>query len=106
MSCGLLALILNLFIELMSRRSLTGLLTFIVTRPHIFLYGAGIIFLTMMPALLFRRRVFVLFLVSLVWAAAGITDFVLLTFRTTPFTAVDLKLVKYALNMLDKYISW
>ena len=106
LSCGLLALILNLFIELMSRRSLTGLLTFIVTRPHIFLYGAGIIFLTMMPALLFRRRVFVLFLVSLVWAAAGITDFVLLTFRTTPFTAVDLKLVKYALNMLDKYISW
>ena len=30
----------------------------------------------------------------------------LLTFRTTPFTAADLRLIKYALNMLTMYMTW
>ena len=44
--------------------------------------------------------------VSMVWCCAGVVNGFLLTFRTTPFTAADLRLIKYALNMLTMYMTW
>ena len=44
--------------------------------------------------------------VSVVWCCAGVVNGFLLTFRTTPFTAADLRLIKYALNMLTMYMTW
>ena len=38
--------------------------------------------------------------------AAAIINSVLLVFRTTPFTAADLRLVKYAATLLTTYLTW
>jgi phosphoglycerol transferase MdoB-like AlkP superfamily enzyme len=45
-------------------------------------------------------------MISTLWILIGITDFVLLRFRTTPFTATDLTLIKSALEIWDHYLKF
>lgn len=105
-SCYLPALICYIFVELCSRKSVLDLGLFLLQEPLVFLYNVLIIAATASVCLLFRRRVFVLSLVLFVWAVVGVTDMVLLSFRTTPFTAVDLILIKDALQIANRYLSW
>ncbi len=106
LSCYLPALICYVLIEICSRRSIwkTGL--FLIQQPLVFLYNALIIAATVSVCLLFRRRVFVRSVILLLWVAIGVIDMVLLSFRTTPFTAVDLALIKDALAIANRYLSW
>ena len=104
--CYIPSLICLCFVELCSRKSVVDLLLFIIREPLVFLYNTMIIASVASVCLLFKRRIFVLSVVMLLWASIGITDFVLLTFRTTPFTAVDLALIKDALVIANRYLSW
>ncbi len=105
-SCYLPSLLCCLFVELCSRRSLINLALFILREPLVFLYNGLLIAATASLCLLFKRKIFVLSVVLLLWAGVGIVDLVLLSFRTTPFTAVDLALVKDALAIANRYLSW
>jgi len=104
--CYVPSLICLCFVELCSRKSVADLCLFLIREPLVFLYNALIIATTASLCLLFRHRIFVLSVVLLLWAAIGVTDFVLLSFRTTPFTAVDLALIKDALAIANRYLSW
>ncbi len=104
--CYVPSLLCLCFVELCSRKSVVDLCLFLIREPLVFLYNALIIATTASLCLLFRRRIFVLSVVLLLWAAIGVTDFVLLSFRTTPFTAVDLALIKDALAIANRYLSW
>ena len=104
--CYIPSLICFCFVELCSRKSVVDLLLFFIREPLVFFYNVLIIAATASICLLFKRRTFVLSVVMLLWTAIGITDFVLLTFRTTPFTAVDLALIKDALVIANRYLSW
>ncbi len=104
--CYLPSLVCYIFVELCSRRSVLDLGLFLIREPLVFFYNVLIIAATASVCLLFRRRIFVLSLILLLWAAIGVTDMVLLSFRTTPFTAVDLALIKDALAIANRYLSW
>ena len=104
--CYLPSLACFCFVELCSRKSVSDLLLFFVREPLVCLYNVLLIATTASVCLLFKRRIFVLSVVLLLWAAAGVTDFVLLSFRTTPFTAVDLALIKDAFAIANRYLSW
>ena len=106
LQCVLLALAINIFVEIMSRRSVLKAIAYLFTNPLVFIYNTIIILVTLSIALFFKRRWFVYFLVSLVWAIIGITDFILLQFRTTPFTAVDITLMKSAFQIWQYYLNW
>jgi len=104
--CYIPSIVCFCFVELCSRKSVVDLFLFLVREPLVFFYNVLIIAATASVCLLFKRRIFVLSVVMLLWAAIGVTDFVLLTFRTTPFTAVDLALIKDALVIANRYLSW
>ena len=104
--CYLPALVCYIFVELCSRKSVLDLGLFLLQEPLVFFYNALIIAATASICLLFKRRIFVLSLVLFLWTAIGVTDMVLLSFRTTPFTAVDLILIKDALQIANRYLSW
>lgn len=106
LQCVLLALALNIFVEIMSRRSVLKAIAYLFTKPHVFVYNTIIILVTLSIALFFKRRWFVYYLVSLGWVAIGVTDFILLRFRTTPFTAVDITLMKSATQIWQYYLKW
>ena len=104
--CYIPSLVCFCFVELCSRKSVADLFLFLVREPLVFFYNVLIIAATASVCLLFKRRIFVLSVVLLLWTAIGVTDFVMLSFRTTPFTAVDLALIKDALAIANRYLSW
>ena len=104
--CYIPSLVCFCFVELCSRKSVVDLFLFLIREPLVFFYNVLIIAATASVCLLFKRRIFVLSVVLLLWTAIGVTDFVLLSFRTTPFTAVDLALIKDALAIANRYLSW
>lgn len=102
---GGLALTLNLIIESLSRRSVYGCLKYMVDQPLLFFYNALIIMLTLSVALLTKKRMFFFALMSILWLASGITNFVMLGFRTTPFAATDLSVLDSAIDLIGIYFT-
>ncbi len=103
--CMVLSILINMAIEALSRKSVFKLFEYIFDSPYVFFYNCIIILLTLLPVLFLRRRMFFYTCISLVWIAFGITNSILLIFRTTPFTAVDFLLIESAIRVLNNYFS-
>ncbi|MBK5262793.1 MAG: hypothetical protein JJE17_09530 [Peptostreptococcaceae bacterium] len=103
--CALLSLTLNIIIESLGRQSLILCLEYMVHSPFTFLYNTFIIFATFSIVYLVKRRIFVYAVVSLMWLAIGITNGVILGYRTTPFTMTDLSLFDDGLKVISNYMS-
>lgn len=100
-----IAAALSLLVDSFSRESFFRAFAAIFTSPLVFLYNALIIAITLAPALFFARRIFFYVIVALLWIIIGITDFILLQFRTTPFTFVDITMIQSAIGIWDHYLS-
>ena len=98
-------LIINLIIELCSRRNLGNTFGYILRSPLVFLYNSLIILSTLSIVLLFKRRTFLFALISTIWLGFGVTNGIILSNRVTPFTATDLTLADLGLGMISKYLS-
>lgn len=98
-------LIINLIIELCSRRNLGTTFGYILGSPLVFLYNSLIILSTLSIVLLFKRRTFLFALISTIWLGFGVTNGIILSNRVTPFTATDLTLADLGLGMISKYLS-
>lgn len=103
--CFWLTLAIHLCIEACSRESLVLPFFYAVQSPLVFCYNTLLIMTTLSLSFFFKRRTFARFFISALWLAVGITDFVLLQFRTTPFTAVDLLLLDSAFSIMGHYLS-
>lgn len=98
---GLLACVLVLVIEWVSRHSLTSALSFSFGTPLTFLYNALLIFASFLIVYLFKRRALVRFVLTVFWLLLGIINGCILANRVTPFNFTDLKLVGDLLAMKD-----
>lgn len=103
--CFALAVVLELVLEILGRRSLIGGIAFLFGSPIVFLYNVSIIFFTLLFALFLRKRVFGMILISVVWLVCGIVNFVVLGFRVTPFAAIDVLMLKDTFSMIDVYFT-
>ena len=92
-------------LELLSRKSLFSVLRFIFVTPHLFFMNFMIVLATYSLMFLTKRWGFVRGLVAIFWGAIGVTDFVLLMFRTTPFNWHDLSLIDSAMQVMNHYVS-
>lgn len=99
------SLLMNLLLEILGRRSAAGALSYMVSHPLLFLYNSLIILFTMSLCLFAKKRLTVLLLVSTVWMALGVTNFIVLAFRSSPLSAIDFLIVKAALGMFSIYLS-
>lgn len=103
--CVVLSIILNFTIEAISRRSIFKCFSYIFDSPMTFLFNALIVFTTLSVAFLVKRRIFVYMAISTIWLGLGITNGVILGFRTTPFTVTDLSLADAGLSIITNYLS-
>ncbi len=101
----LLACVLNLFIESISRHSFIEGINFLLDSPVVFLYNAFMIFVTLSIVYLFRRRTLVRILLSIFWIVLGIINGYMLSVRVTPFNSQDLKVLGDGLSLLESYSS-
>ena len=97
---------INVFIELASRKSLTSLGLYIWGSFPVFLLNTLIITLPFTVIFVTKRKAFVCITLSLIWFFMGVVNGILLIFRTTPFTAADFRLVKYAVSLATVYFTW
>lgn len=103
LQCVILGLVLNLFIESMSRHSLINSLVHAVTSPLVFLFNALIITFVLSLCTFFKSRNVLYLLASAVFIGFGIANGVLLTMRITPLEWADLQVVK--LSIIRIYLS-
>ena len=104
---ALAALAIYIYIEEFARLT-TGPLEGIrwaFSHPVVFLYNTLIIFATLTFALLFKRRRFVLLMISIVWFCIGTANGVILMNRMTPFTLYDLTNFTDGLTIATTYFS-
>ena len=94
------SIVLELIVECFNRRGIMGL-----AFPIIFIYNTLIIMTSMALALFFRRRMFVYSVVSVFWIGLALTNFIILSSRKTPFTAMDFYLIKDAIKVAGLYVS-
>lgn len=103
---GLLACILVIAIEWMSRHSLISALGFCFGTPLTFLYNVFLIFASLLIVYLFKRRAVVRIIITVFWVLLGVINGCVLANRVTPFNFTDLKLVGDLLDMKNsKYLS-
>lgn len=101
----LLACAINFSIEAISRLSVVEAWSYMTETPLVFLYNAYMIFMTFSVVYLFKRRVFVRIIISVLWMVLGITNGYMLTKRVTPFNAQDLKVAKDAVTLINNYFN-
>lgn len=99
------SLILELFLETLSRHSLIDALLFVVKAPYAFVFCALMIFATFSLALLTPIKAFLESLFSVLWLAMGVANCVLLMKRVTPFTVNDLTLITSVFRIFSVYLS-
>ncbi len=103
--CAVTAVLLTFMIEVLSKGSLIAGAVFLGTHPLMFLYNTAIIMLTLMVALLFSFRQFLMAVVSICWLTLGIVNCVLMHLRSTPLSAIDFTVIRSAYSLLDLYLD-
>ncbi len=102
---ALLACGINLAIEAISRHSVFEAWDYMVGTPLVFLYNAFMIFMTFSIVYLFKRRVFVRIIISVLWLVLGVANGYMLLKRVTPFNAQDLKVATDAVSLINNYFN-
>lgn len=100
------ALLLNVVTEILNRKSFVGTVRFMIHAPMVFLLDTLLLLTPFLLVFFTKRKVFLAVVLFVTGFTAAITNSVLLVFRTTPFTAADLRLVKYAATLLTTYLTW
>lgn len=103
---ALLACVINLAIEAISRHSLFEAWEYMTDSPSVFLYNAFMIFMTFSIVYLFKRRIFVRIIISALWMIIGIANGYMLMVRVTPFNAQDLKAASEGLSLITNYFNF
>ena len=101
----ILSFVYTFLIEVISRHSFVSALLFLAMRPAAFICNCAIVMPPLSLSLLFRKRLFVLLLISVPILLLGIANGVLLGFRNTPLAAVDISVIPSVLTMIDVYLS-
>lgn len=100
-----LSFLLVLIIESLGRHSPIQAVIFMVQSPLVYLANMALVFSLLSLSMLFKRRVFVTTLLSIVWLALGIVNGVILSNRMTPFTVKDLSNLNEAVAIVENYFS-
>ena len=102
----ILSLLITFTLEIFNRHGLVRVFVFIWEAPLNFLLNWLLVANTLALAQLFKRRIAVLVMVCLFWITFAVTNFVVTTFRTQPFTLADVMLVKDMFSLITVYFTW
>lgn len=98
--------LLSFVIEAFSRHSVWEAFMFIFRNPVACAFGVSIVALTLVPSLFIKRRFAFMGFMLILWLAMGVTNFIVLFFRITPFSAMDILLVPSVISIIPKYMNW
>lgn len=100
-----ISIVLDLVIETLARHSLIASIGFLVQHPLVALCNVVLILALLSLSLFFRKRIFVMSILSIIWLALGIINGVILSNRMTPFTVKDLSSLGDGLTIVTNYFN-
>lgn len=92
-------------IELLSRRSISGLIQFTLQYPMVFFYNACLVALSLTLVFFTKRQKYTFTLVSGIWISLGIINMVIRTFRMTPLTLDDVQFISNITTIMPLYLK-
>ena len=99
--------VINFILEALGRGGIAAAFGFLVKNPVAFVLGCLIVAFTLAIALVFRRKLFSLTLVVIIWLTLGIVNCMVLKHRTGyPLTFADIILSIGAKGLLTVYYKW
>ncbi len=99
------ALCLTLYLELMERKSMASVSAFMSERTFMFFYNALLLFVILSPVFIAKKKIFTYGFLTGICILVGTVNGVILTSRSTPFTAVDITIAKSILPILRNYLE-
>ena len=102
---AVLSVIINVCIEVLSRDSLSSFLSYITQSPITFLCNTAIIMLTLSVSLLFKRRIFIISAITILWVALGIANKFMLVSGNTPLTIFHIANFGSAIKLSNVHLS-
>ncbi len=103
--CIIVAIIINMIIEIAGRHSFISFINSVVSSPFPAFYSVVIITLTLCVSLLFKKRYFVFWLIAILWASIGIANGIILMYRVTPLTGIDFSLLWSVFGIIGMYFK-
>ena len=97
--------ILYFIMEIFSQKGISGAINFLFNHPLAFIYNCLIVLLPLTICLFFKRRLFVITLISILWVLFSLANLIILSNRVTPFTYQDFDLLVNQLSMITLYLS-
>lgn len=98
-------LVITLLLEVLSHRSFIKGIGIIYKNPIMFVYNGLIVGLSLAIPYFFKRKNFMFLMVFIIWMWLGITNFILLGFRTTPLTAIDFHIFNSVFGIVHVYLN-
>lgn len=98
---ALLSFFVVFIVEIISRRSLLSVMTFLLGSPFAYAYNSFLVFASLTLVYLFRRRAFSRLIISAFWIILGIINGIVLSNRVTPFGFADLHCIPDLLTMTN-----
>lgn len=93
------------FAEALNQRSPGRFLGFITGSFITFLLNYLIVLFTLSFTLVLKKRIAPMLLISAVWIGFGVANFMLKSYRETPFSANDLRMATSVMGIMNKYLS-
>ena len=102
---AVIAVVMNIYIETVSRHSPIESARFFIENPWIFVLNTVIIFATYGVTVLFRRKTVWYIVITAFWFAIGTINAIVLLNRLTPFNVKDLANIEEAKAIATNYLS-
>ncbi len=102
---AIIAVFINICIELISRKSIPSLASYIIETPMTFLFNTFIIMFTMSISLFFKRRTFLLSMISVLWLGLGIANRFMLNSGNMPLTICHIVNFGSAIKLSSIYMT-
>lgn len=91
--------------EALNQRSVSKFFHFVMGSPVTFLLNYLIVLFTLSFTLILRKRIAPMLLISCVWIGFGVANFLLKSYRETPFSANDLRMATSVMGIMNKYLN-
>lgn len=101
----LMALCLNLVCDIFNQRSVIEAIVRMFTKPLNFMYNTMLILITIAICNIFKKRKFAICICCVMWLAVSIANFVVQSFRNTPFSFIDIILLPSVFSTFNNYLS-
>lgn len=104
--CLVSAVIINVIIEFLGRKSVLKLFGYVFTSFPMFVFSTAIIMISLCIPMFFKRRLCIHYFISCVWLGLGIANSVFLSYRSTPLVAIDFMILRESLAVTSVYLSF